>query len=290
MDLRTLISLTIKVSVLLVMFGLGLAASLKDALSLFRRPEALGRSLLAMNIVMPLVAVLLVAAFKLRPEVALGLVALSVSPIPPTVPIKHLWVGGSAAYMLGLLVAASLLAIVLAPATLEVFSRIFEKSMRVPVSTLAEAIGVTVLAPLAAGMLVRRLAPAFAERIAWRVSQAATVMLVAGILPVMITSLPTIASLCGNGTVAAFAAFSLAGLIAGHLLGGPHASDRRMLALATAYRHPGVALAILGGIFSEPKLVQAAVLCYMIVCGILCALYLVWRVRRDTKAPATAIN
>jgi BASS family bile acid:Na+ symporter len=272
------------------MFGLGLAASLKDAVSLFRRPEALGRSLIAMNVVMPLAAVLLVVAFKLRPEVAFALVALSVSPIPPLVPIKHLWVGGSASYMLGLLVAASLLAIVLAPATLEVFNRIFEKSMRVPVSTLAEAIGVTVLAPLTAGMLVRRLAPAFAERIAWRVSQVATVMLVAGFLPVLVTSLPTIASLCGNGTVAAFAAFILAGLIAGHLLGGPDASDRRMLALATAIRHPGVALTILGSIFAEPKLVQAAVLCYMIVSGILSALYLVWRRRRDAKVPATVIN
>jgi BASS family bile acid:Na+ symporter len=51
-------------------------------------------------------------------------------------------------------------------------------------------------------------------------------------------------SLVGNGTILALGAFTLAGLAAGHLLGGPNRDDCTVLALATASRHPGVALAI----------------------------------------------
>jgi hypothetical protein len=40
-------------------------------------------------------------------------------------------------------------------------------------------------------------------------------------MPILIFAMPLIVGLIGNGTLAAIAAFTLVGLTAGHLLGGP---------------------------------------------------------------------
>ena len=63
MDLATLVMAAVLASVSLIVFSLGLGSTQEDALSLLRRPRQLVRSLLSMNVVMPLVAAGLAAAF-----------------------------------------------------------------------------------------------------------------------------------------------------------------------------------------------------------------------------------
>ena len=53
MDLAALIPVAIRTSIFRVVFALGLGARLEGALYLFRRPAQLARSLLAMNVIMP---------------------------------------------------------------------------------------------------------------------------------------------------------------------------------------------------------------------------------------------
>src|SRR5688500_14428366 len=103
MELATLISIAIRASIGLIVFGLALNASPQDALYLFRRPGQLVRSLLAMNVMMPLFAAALAAAFDLNPAVKIALIALAVSPVPPVLPKKQLKAGGRASYAVGLL-------------------------------------------------------------------------------------------------------------------------------------------------------------------------------------------
>jgi BASS family bile acid:Na+ symporter len=290
MNLRTLISLAMQTSVFVIVCGLGLKASPKDAAFLFRRPGALARSLLAMNVVMPTVAVVLAASFKFHQAVEIALVALAVSPVPPLLPGKQLKAGGQPSYAIGLLIATAILAIVFVPAMLELLEWAFGNVMYMSISGIAELVAITVLIPLAAGTIVRHLAPERAEQFAGRVSLVGTVLLLVGLVPVLSTALPAVASLWGNGTVAALAVFVLAGLTVGHLLGGPDTYDRRVLALATATRHPGVALAIASTNFPEQKLVQAAVVWYLIVAAILSAVYLGWRRRCDAAEPVMVIK
>jgi BASS family bile acid:Na+ symporter len=96
-------------------------------------------------------------------------------------------------------------------------------------------------------------------------------------------------SLVGNGTIVAIVAFSLVGLVVGHLLGGPDSDDCAVLALATASRHPGVALAIASANFPGEKVVPAAVLLYLIVSAIVSIPYLTWR-RRPHGGIASAVE
>lgn len=284
MDLASLIPLVVKASIVLTVLALGLQVSTGDVLSIFRRPVQLLRSLLAMNVIMPVVAVALALAFDLHPAVKIALVALALSPVPPMLPRKQLKAGGDSPYVFGLLVAAGLFAIVFVPVGLEVVGRVFAVPLYLPAQRVALIVAVTVLAPLAVGMVLRRAVPAFAERIARPLSMVATVLLIVAVVPILFTAWPAMVSLVGNGTLAAFAAFIVVGLAAGHLLGGPDSADRTVLAFSTATRHPGVALAIAGANFPEQKLVLPAVLLYLIAGAILSIPYSIWRQRTTGAA------
>jgi hypothetical protein len=82
--------------------------------------------------------------------------------------------------------------------------------------------------------------------------------------------------LLGNGTLLAILALTFVGLAIGHLLGGPIATDRPVLALATASRHPAVAIAILHTTHPNETLVPAAVLLDLIVVACVAGPYLGW--------------
>src|SRR5277367_6624892 len=129
MGLEQLIMLAIKASILLLVFGLGLHASLQDATYLFRRPGLLVRSLLSMNVIMPLFAAAVAAIFDLHSEVKIAIVALALSPVPPILPGKQEKAGGRASYAIGLLVAAALFAVVLVPAGVELMGRLFGQDL-----------------------------------------------------------------------------------------------------------------------------------------------------------------
>ena len=277
MDLATLIPLFLKASIVLIVFGLGLSATMDDALYLFRRPGLLVRSLLAMNVIMPLFAILLAVTFDLPPAIKIALVALSVSPVPPVLPRKQVKGGGRAAYAVGLLVTAALLAILFVPAAVELLARTFQKEAHITPARVALVVLVTVLAPLVCGIGVRHFAHALAERIAQSVLLVGMLLLVICVVPVVLGKWSEIFAHFGNGWMALFA---LVGLAVGHLLGGPEPGDRVVLALATATRHPGVALAIVAGSSLGATDIPAAVLLYVVVSFLVAVPYLLWQKRR----------
>ena len=83
--------------------------------------------------------------------------------------------------------------------------------------------------------------------------------------------------LIGNGTLLAIVAFVAVGLAVGHLLGGPDPQERGVLALATAMRHPGVALVIASGISEADNVVGPALMLYLLVGTLVSAPYVRWR-------------
>jgi BASS family bile acid:Na+ symporter len=280
MDLATLIPLGLKISVAMMVFGLGLSATFDDAFYLFRRPSEFVRSLLAMAIIMPLVATVLAAAFDLHPAVKIALIALAVSPVPPLLPKKQRKAGGRASYAVGLLVAAALLSIVFVPVAVELLGRGFGTATHhISFLAVARLAMMAVLGPLLAGILFRSVAPAIAQRIVRPMSLIATVLLFLCAIAVLFSAWQPIVSLIGNGTLVALGAFIVIGLMTGHLLGGPDPEDRSVLALATAARHPGVAMAVATANFPEQKLSGAAILLYLVLSAILSIPYVMWRKR-----------
>jgi bile acid:Na+ symporter, BASS family len=287
MTIEYLVRLAVVLSIMLIVFGFALKSTWRDATSLFRSPKSLLRALLSMNVLLPLFAASMAAVFDLRPAIAIGLVTLAVSPVPPFLPGKQLKLVTHGTYVFGLLGATSLLAIVLAPLTVALLGFVFSRRLIVSPWVIARVVALSVLLPFSMGIIVRRLSVRFAERASPLAGKLGTLLLVVAAVPVLITLGPAMMSLIGDGTVAAIVAFTLVGLAVGHLFGGPDPDDRTALALATATRHPGVALAIAAGTFPDQKLVAPAMLLYVLIGAIASTPYIVWRRRLHKRlAPA----
>jgi bile acid:Na+ symporter, BASS family len=279
MDLAQLIHFAITASILLLVLALGLRATPEDATYLFGQPARFLRGFLAMGVIVPAVAAALAALLHLAPAVEIAVLAMAVSPVPPILPGKQLKLGGRSRYVFGLLVAAALVAVLFVPLAIEILGRIFGREAHVGSGVVARVVGVTVLLPLAAGLILHRVAPLVAERVAPWAARVGNVLLLAGLLAVLIAMGPSIVSLVGHGTVLVIAAVVAAGLAAGHWLGGPDPGDRTALAIAASMRHPGVALAIARLNFPEEPRVPAAVLLFVLVNVIVTLPYGAWRRR-----------
>jgi BASS family bile acid:Na+ symporter len=287
MTIAALIRATELLSTMLVVFGFGLRSTLSDATYLFRNPLLLVRSLLAMNVVLPLFAASLVAVFGLRPAIGIVLVAVALSPVPPFLPREQLKLVAHQEYVFGLFGASSLLAIVLAPLMVAVIAVLFTRNISIGPSAIAKTVALSVLIPFAGGMIVRRMSVGFAERASPVAGTIGILLLVVALTPVLINAWPALITLYGNGTVAALVAFTVVGLTVGHLFGGPISENRTVLALATASRHPGVALAMATQIYPDQKLIAPAVLFYLIVSAIASTPYTLWRVHSRKNPGST---
>jgi len=278
--MTTVILLVLKASIIVSVFAIGLKATFADATFLFRRPGHLVRALLSMNVLMPLTALAVGAPFDLHPAVKIALVVIAVSPMPPILPNRALKAGGTKAYTIGLLVAAAALSIVVIPLSMEMFARLTGLPLVMPAGAVAALVLTTILAPLLAGIAVRTVVHARADRIARPIGILGSVLLMMSAVPILIGLAGTVFSVISNGTVLSLVAFAVAGLIVGHVLGGPEPDTRQVLALATASRHPAVALSIAHANFPAQTLAGAEVFLYLILSGALSALYLSWLKRR----------
>lgn len=287
MDAVAAIKLLLSASILLLVFALGLQASFADATSLLRnflrRPHWLLRALIAMYVVVPAAAVGLALAFELPAPLRAGLLAVAIAPIPPILPGKQLKFGGDRAYVFGLLVAVSLSSIVVIPLMVLWLDLVFGRDTVFGPGSVLRVVGLSILLPLAAGLLVQHWLPHAARRIAPWVSRFGTIALVASVLPILVAAWPTIAPLWGQGVLLASVALAAAAIAAGHLLGGPDAGGGATLAIACAMRHPGVALALVARHAVEESRGTAVVLLYLLVATVLTSLYGLWRSRQYAR-------
>jgi predicted Na+-dependent transporter len=281
MALAQIVMLTLQTSIFLLVFSFGLRATWQDATSLFRRPAMLARAFLSMNVIMPVFAAAVAAAFNLNPPVEIALVLLSVSPVPPVLPQKQMKAGGTSSYVQGLLTEMSLLSIVVVPVMIEILGKISSYNVHVGPGAVAAVVVKTVLLPLGLGILVHSQAPEFAQKVSRPLGRFANFFLLVAALSLLLFSWRNMIGLIGNGTLAAMIAFCVLGVAVGHWLGGPDPAERTTLALATACRHPGLAITIATAILPEQRtVIAAAILLYLVVSTIVLLPYSAWSKRR----------
>jgi bile acid:Na+ symporter, BASS family len=283
MSLRMIVGLALKASIMLTLFGFGLDTAREDLLYLLRRPRVLVRSLVAMFVVMPVFAILMTRLGSFNRAVAIALIALSISPVPPLLPRKVTKSGGHPPYGLGLMVTAASLSIVFVPLAVYLIGKYLNRPFAMGPGAVAELIVLSILVPLAAGIVFRKVAPTPAARIADPLARIAGIVLLVGVLCILAFSLPTAWGLIGDGTIVAFVAFVSVGLTVGHFFGGPGSEQRLTLALSTASRHPALALAIAGANIPEERRVIDAVLLYLVVSALLTIPYVAWQRKKAVE-------
>jgi len=273
------IGLALQVSIVLLVFCVGLNAPSHDLRWLVRRPGLLARSLLAMNVILPVIAACIGVGLGLPRTTALALIALAVSPVPPILPNKQIKAGGTASYAVALLAISALVAIIFVPLDVEALARLFGREVSVAPATVAILVAKTVLVPLLLGIGLRAAAPAFAERVSRPLSLGATVLMLVAFVPVVVIAWPKLVAQVGDFTIVAIVLLTVAGLVVGHVLGGPDPGDRTVLALSTATRHPAVAVMVArAGAPDDPTVVAAVFLAFLV--GLLVTVpYVKWRKR-----------
>lgn len=272
----------LKAAIAALIFAVGTNATAADIAWLWRRPVLLLKSLLAMYVVAPLAAVAMARMLELPRPTEVALVVLAVCAGAPLLPKKLIDQGGDPPFVFSLVVATSLFAIVTVPASLHPLRAHLSFDPEVSPPDVAALILKSLLLPLGSGMLTRAVAPRAADRGGDLLLKMAGVVLAVAALLILIRAWRQIVEL-GLPSLAAFAAFTLIALSAGHWLGGPEASHRTTLAVACVARHVGLALLVAANAPGARAL--ALVATYLLASTLVSVLYLRWRANVHPLGP-----
>ena len=278
MSIQSAIGLAFPASIFLAVLAVGMRVAPADLRYLLSRPSRLFRSLLAMNVLAPVIAVLVCKMFSLHPAVIVALVTLAVAPVGAlfSQAMLPLVAPGDAAYARRLFFASIVLSVVLTPLTVELIQLIFGGEVHVNPLPVAEVVVSSVLLPLGIGLAIAQWWPAAMR---WNSAIQTVSSIVLGVCSValLVVVWSRLDLVIQEGTLTAIIMMTLLGLAVGHLLGGPGEDDRTVLAFATVSRHPGVAM-VVASLMDQP-LAPIGVLLAVIVSEIAVAPYELWRKR-----------
>ena len=267
-----------------LMLTIGLTHPFGQLLSLWRQPEVLIRSLLAVIVLVPLVVFLLLRLFDLPPAVATGLALLAASPGAPLTTKRAQMAGGDPFYSASLQLTLALGAIVITPLTLAILYALFElETERVTWLIVAGQVAKVTFLPVIIGLLVQRFAAKVAEVTGKPLVVFANVLfillnvslLVALVLAPDLRMMLRVGWLAGAAIVIMVAA----ALAIGHLLGGPSRAARSSLAIASVARNIGLSLYI-ATLSDAGQGAIPTILVYTILGGLLAVPYGVWNKRK----------
>ncbi|MET7334762.1 bile acid:sodium symporter family protein [Nonomuraea sp. NPDC005650] len=171
----------------IVMLGLGLSLTLDDFRRVGQYPKAAVVALLCQIVLLPAICFGLVLAFRLPPELAVGVLLVAASPGGPTANLfSHLF-GGNVALNVTLTAINSVLAVVTLPIVVNLSAGYFlpdEAALGLQFDKMLQVF-VMVLGPVAIGMLVRARVPEVARRLNLPVRALSIVVLVGAIYAVL---------------------------------------------------------------------------------------------------------
>jgi bile acid:Na+ symporter, BASS family len=285
MTTAALIALIAQISLALLVLGVGLPSRWTDLAYALERPRLMVRGIIAVNIAVPVTAILVCMALPIEPMTKAGLIIMTVSPLAPFVVGKMLKSGSDRRYVVGMYVGLIIASVVIVPLTIIIVSRMFSLHLESQIADIAFFVARSVLIPIIVGVTIGTIWPEFGKR----ASRYATIAAYAALLPIAVILLvkkgPLIFGLLGDGTLLAILVILAVAIAVGHLLGEPVPEHRIALAEAAATRHPGIAALIAHRNFHDER-VMLAVILFVLVSIIVTAIYERWAVARiKNRAP-----
>jgi BASS family bile acid:Na+ symporter len=273
------------------MFAIGISHSFHDILFIWRQPDLLLRSLLAVIVMVPLVVGLLLWTFDLQPAVAAGLALLAAAPGAPLLTKRTKMAAGDQTYAASLQLKLALLTVVITPLTLAVYYALFELvTERVALYKVALQVVEVTFLPVAIGLFVRLIAPQLVDRIGKVVIIIANVLFLVlfVVLIVLLAVKPDLRAMLNLGWLptAAIIIMVVLSLGIGHVLGGPTREKRSVLAIASIARNVGLALFI-AGLSDYGEKIIPTLMTFTILGAFLAVPYSIWSKRKTIKREIT---
>ncbi len=260
----------VHVTMATIAFAIGMSAAairLRD----FRRPGLLARSLFAVMVVVPALAVLVVRALPLQDADAAGLLVVAICVGPVAAFERARSASSDATYALMLGVTLMLASIVVVPLSVIVLAALHGRHLYVGAGPVLRTTIAMELVPLAAGVALGRIAPKLRAAIDGPLSALTNVALVAVVALVLVLLGKHLVSI-GPMAWLACALLAVLAVSAGWLLGGRDGGTGLVLAAFTSLRFPMLGIA-LAGMTAHRERVILVVLAYVLTSAIVFALF-----------------
>ncbi|MFN9805712.1 MAG: bile acid:sodium symporter family protein [Betaproteobacteria bacterium] len=163
------------VMMMVIMLGMGASLTFKDFLIAFKKPQGIAIGIVTTYLLTPVVGWVLATALQLPAPWAVGLILMACLPGGTTSNIFNYFSKGVLSLSILMTVVSTLLAVVMVPITLGIFSAGIEGNWKIPPENVAQVLFV-MLVPTLIGMLLRK----------WNPNVGATIELLGGLLGVVV--------------------------------------------------------------------------------------------------------
>ena len=259
MSIDQVINLLAIVTLVEMMFSIGLGVMLADVAAVAKGWGLLGRAALANYVLVPAAAVGLLLLFRANPLVAAGFLVIAVCPGAPYGPPFTAMAKGNVVMAVGLMVILAGSSAVVAPLLLKMLLPVVagDAPIKINLAKMVTTLIVGQILPLFAGLYLRQRNPALAGRIKKPCNVASTLLNLVLLGAILAAQYELLASIRPRGYIGMLALLITAAA-AGWLMGGSDSRSRKTLTFTTSVRNVGVGLVIVTGSFPGTAAVTAA--------------------------------
>lgn len=251
------------------MTAMGLALTVPQILAPLKNLRVVVPALFVNFVVVPCIALALVAVLPLPQGYAYGLIILGCAAGAPFLPTMVQMAKGDVGFAVGLMVLLMVATTVYLPVVLPLLIA----GVAVHPWEIAEPLVVLILVPLGIALVVRARLEAVAKRLAPYFARATSIALVVLFAAYLAAYLPDLAGAGGATAVVASLVFLLAAFAAGYLAGGPNAGTRKVVGLGTALRYSSAAAAVAAINFaSDPRILGMVLIVVLVSLALLTVL------------------
>lgn len=182
-------------SLIIIMFGMGLSLTIKDFVQVFVRPKAIFVGLFCQLVLLPLTGFALITLFELAPEIAIGIVIMAACPGGPTSNLITHLANGDTALSVSLTAISSLITLVSIPFIINLgLQQVLGEMTTIQLDVMQTILQVfcIVILPVALGMFLRKRKPRFAQKMEGPVKKISGVFFVLVLFAVLFKERATI--------------------------------------------------------------------------------------------------
>jgi BASS family bile acid:Na+ symporter len=244
-------TIAIYVFILSSMLLTGLMVTVGDLVAPLHNKRLLSLSLFANFLLVPLIAVTLIILIPMNPELAAGLLLVSIAAGAPSTAKVAQFTGGNVARAVSLTIILTIITVIITPFFVPF---ILEGAEAHPLSVMANLV-VMILIPLVLGIIIRSRSEPLAARIRPVVDWASNISIAVIFLTFGVIFLSRIREIVSStsGSIAVVVAimFTLAALGITYLIGGFEPDARQDLAFGAGFRNSTAALVVIFASFTD---------------------------------------
>ena len=202
----SLSTIILALSLIIIMFGMGLSLTIIDFTRIFVRPRAILIGLLSQLVILPAIGFLLINMFTLPAEIAIGIIILAACPGGPTSNLITHLAKGDTALSISLTAISSLVTLVSIPFIINLgLKMVLGQGTLIQLSILQTVMQVLVIViiPVGIGMFIRSKRKNFADRMLGPVRKASAVVFVLVLLGILVKERDMIVSYFQQAGIAA---------------------------------------------------------------------------------------